>query len=244
MSVSKAIEIIKAARKAKKLRQEEVASMIAKRLGQGYSRRQYQKLEAGEFPVYKDKIVTALEEILGIKIFALIYEDKAHESDRSDLYPKKQNNSIYRPGELTYVSAAVQNEYPARFQDLSFIQNLPQIYLPGIPYYGEQYRVFEVRKDATTRYQIGDFLICNKIELNPPVQVVNFDLYTVVRQADVIMGWLTTKKDEPETFIMQIPNTNFNRQIRLPLQDIKELWHAERTINIADSAIRRFNIEI
>ncbi len=242
MSELKAVILIKAARKTKKWTQKEVAAMLRARLGR-YSTRQYQNLEAGKFLKYKREVITELEKILDIKIIELIYgNNEVNESDPELYLNDSQNNTTGRPGEFIYVPATAQNEYPTHFQDPLFIKNLPQVHLPGVAHHGEQYRVFEVKKDSMMRHHIGDFLLCSKIEFRAPAQITNYGLYTVVRQKDVIMGWLAIKSDEE--FILLNPNTNYSRQIRLFLQDIKELWCAERIIHIIEPVVRRFNIEI
>lgn len=66
--------------KARELRgytQAQMAGMLAERLGQGYSTRQYQKLEFGQFPKLKRDIVKELDNILSTNLHELIYEQKA-----------------------------------------------------------------------------------------------------------------------------------------------------------------------
>jgi transcriptional regulator with XRE-family HTH domain len=235
-------KIIKDARKEKGWTQDEVAAMLAKQLG-NYSTRHYQNLEKGKFPIYKEKVVSVVEEILDIKISELIYgNNEAHDSDPEPYLIDSQNNTTDRPGEFIYVSAIAQAEYPTRFQDSNFIKNLPLVHLPGIIYQGEQYRVFEVKKDSMMRHHIGDYLICSRIDINPPFEIINYGLHTVVHQGDVVMGWLAIKNDEQ--FVLLNPNTNYSRQILLPLKDIKELWCAERITHMLEPIIRKFNIEI
>lgn len=244
MSELNAIALIKRARKAQGWTQEGVAARLQEKLGR-YSLRQYQKLEAGEFPIYKEKVITALEEILGIKISELIYGNKAQESDAPYKYIERpQEISTYRPGEIVYVSVTAQKAYPSRFQDPTFINNLPQVRLPDITDQGEQYRVFEVKKDAAMRQFAGDFLICNRIELYPPLQIINYGLYTAVYQSKVVMGWLAIKDESDGLFVLQNLNRRHNKQILLALEDIKELWLAERIIHIIAPVARSFNIEI
>lgn len=69
-----AAEKLTEARKAKGYTQEDMAELIGKSLGQGYSARQYQKLEEGNFPKYKKEIVLSIDKILGSKLNELIYE--------------------------------------------------------------------------------------------------------------------------------------------------------------------------
>jgi transcriptional regulator with XRE-family HTH domain len=244
MSELNAVALIKKARKDKGWTQEKVAAMLNKRFSH-YSTRQYQKLEAGEFPVYKEQVITALEEILDIQISELIYGHKVQESDTPYNYTDHpQEISPYRPGEIAYVSVIAQKAYPSRFQDPTFINNLPQVRLPDVTDQGEQYRVFEVKKDSMVRQIVGDFLICNKIELYPPLHIINYGLYTVVHQSKVVMGWLAIKDAGDGLFVLQNLDRRSNKQILLTLEDIKELWLAERIIHIISPVTRSFNIEI
>lgn len=64
------------AREKSGFKQHQLAGLLAKKLKQGYTTRQYQKLEGGDFPKYKKQIVKAVDEILGSSIFALVYEQK------------------------------------------------------------------------------------------------------------------------------------------------------------------------
>ncbi len=54
------------ARKGQGFTQKQVADKVAAMLNQTYSQRQYAKLEAGNFPIYKTKILQAVLQILGI----------------------------------------------------------------------------------------------------------------------------------------------------------------------------------
>lgn len=69
-----AAKILIEAREKKGITQTEAANRLSKALNQGYSLRQYQKIEMGLFPVHKKSIVMKLEEIFGIKLYSLIYE--------------------------------------------------------------------------------------------------------------------------------------------------------------------------
>lgn len=233
MSELIAINIIKDARKSKELTQKEVATKIAERLGQSYSLRQYQKLEKGKFPKYKKEIAIALEEILEIKIRELIYNRSENNQEQTDTGLDG----------IIYVPIAAQAEYPIHFQEPLFIKNLQRVRLPGPTYQGEQYRIFEVNDDSMDPYyKQGDFLMCNRTELTPPIQITDYGLYTVVRQTDIVLRWLAVKDDE--NFVLLSLNTKLNRQALLPLKDIKELWRVTLVIRYEEPIIKKFNIEI
>jgi transcriptional regulator with XRE-family HTH domain len=74
-------ERIKEARKKKFRTQEEMAEILGKALykaglnkNNDYSARQYQKVEAGEFPVFKGGIIKEIDKILNTKFYSEIYE--------------------------------------------------------------------------------------------------------------------------------------------------------------------------
>ncbi|PZQ98503.1 MAG: hypothetical protein DI539_29355 [Flavobacterium psychrophilum] len=94
------------------------------------------------------------------------------------------------------------------------------------------------------RHLVGDFLIGNRIDLVPPLQIINYGLYIAVYKAEIVMGWLAIKSENDGLFVLQSLNRHHNKQILLSVKDIKELWHAERIIHIIEPVVRRFNIEI
>lgn len=86
------LDIIKKAREAKGWTQ----TTVAKKLELGL--RQYQNIEAGKFPKYKNEIIEKLDRILGTNVYAIIYEGKDEikneksEKGEIDEDQQKQNN--------------------------------------------------------------------------------------------------------------------------------------------------------
>lgn len=77
------------ARKKKGWTQTEMAEKLAVALDQGYSMRQYQKLEEGKFPKYKRDIVTQLDRLLGTNLFQRLYaQNIPHSANGSKKYPE------------------------------------------------------------------------------------------------------------------------------------------------------------
>jgi transcriptional regulator with XRE-family HTH domain len=68
--------ILRKARGRKRLRQEDMAIRL------GITSRQYQKYEDGTFPKYKTEHIRKIDEILGIQIYKLIYENVPVESNQ------------------------------------------------------------------------------------------------------------------------------------------------------------------
>lgn len=80
--------------------QELMSEKLAESLGQTYSHRQYQKLEAGEFPKYKTTVVEHLDKLLGTKLYELVYGSKVpHETPRQEDRPRVVNEGESKYGE-------------------------------------------------------------------------------------------------------------------------------------------------
>jgi len=67
-------DILKKAREEKRITQAEMADRIANGMKQGYSLRQYQRLEDGQFPKYKMNAIIQVDQILGTHLAAIIYD--------------------------------------------------------------------------------------------------------------------------------------------------------------------------
>ena len=87
-------EILKKARERKKLTQSDVAKKV------GITIRQYHKYESGQFPKYKSDSIQKIDELLGTKLFELIYEQNipqdAEISGQLALIIRDQNEKIIR----------------------------------------------------------------------------------------------------------------------------------------------------
>lgn len=76
------------------LTQMEMAELISKKLDQGYSLRQYSKIEKGEFPKYKKDIINAIDQILGSSFSESIYGPLTEQTDNSEMKESEHNKYV------------------------------------------------------------------------------------------------------------------------------------------------------
>jgi transcriptional regulator with XRE-family HTH domain len=236
-----AIKKIVEAREAKELTQEQLANKIAERLDQTYSRRQYQKIEAGEFPKYKKKIVTAIEQILEIQIIDLVYENEIDDSGLTKPYKNNQDSATDELDGIFYVSALAQAIYSQRCHDENYITDLPKVDLPGVDPHGDEWgdecRIFEVNGDSMhPYYEHGYFLLCKPVDLTVPLDIKVFDSHVIVRSKDILLGWLAVKDNE--NYVVQNKKKS---PFAVPIAKVKELWIVKRVLHWQDPLSKKFN---
>lgn len=217
-----------------------MAKRIADQLGQTYSCRQYQKLEAGEFPKYKKGIVAAIEEILSIKINELIYAYKVCDCDSASSHEGLIPTGL-KSDEVIYVSVVEQIEYPIRFQDSLYIKNLCRIRLFDRQYHGYSYRVFEVKDDLMEPYFVqGDWVLCQKIDPVSSLQIAEWNPYIIILKNEIILRCMAVRDEENVIAC----NVKLSQQSSLSLNTIKELWKVVYIIRWAKPVIKKFKITI
>jgi transcriptional regulator with XRE-family HTH domain len=94
-------EILKKARERKKLKQQDVADKI------GMTLRQYNKYEAGEFPKFKTDSIKAIDQLLGTKLYELIYEQKEARDESVHLTADRDKLIIEMLKEIIRLNARV-----------------------------------------------------------------------------------------------------------------------------------------
>ncbi|WP_276484844.1 helix-turn-helix domain-containing protein [Paraflavitalea pollutisoli] len=252
-NLQQAVARITEAREAKGMTQTDVAEQLATSLGQTYSLRQYQKMEAGEFPKFKKEIVRQLEQVLNVSLYELIYEPIQKPSEAFEsLFDGTVNHLAQRRKLKTeedtshdgiiYVPIAAQAGYAKSVGSQLYLHQLQQFVLPGFPYRGEQYRVFEVKGDSMEPvFKEGYHLICERIEQDAWRQIAEFYAYIIVLEQDIILKRLAFKNDDN---YVAISDNEFYKQFLLPMKDIKELWLVKRKMDWEMAPGKKYKIEI
>jgi len=252
-AVTRAVARIIEARESKGLTQSAVADQLAAALGQTYSLRQYQKMEAGEFPKFKKEVVRQLEAILDVRLYELIYEQKerthegldapaesplSHLAQRRKLKTEVNNDN----DGIIYVPIAAQAGYAKSYGSELYLHHLQKFVLPGFPYRGEKYRVFEVKGDSMEPvFKEGYHLICERVEQDGWLQIAEFYAYIIVLESDIILKRLAFKNKEN---FVAISDNEFYKQFLLPMKDIRELWLVKRKMDWEMAPGKKYRIEI
>lgn len=239
------------AREALELTQTQAATQLGKLLEQPYSLRQYQKLEAGEFPKFKREIVRQLETLLNIHIYDLVYEQKdtlvvgervVQLNSRVDRLKRKTEADPDNDG-ILYVPIAAQAGYSNRYNDPVYLQNLERLNMPGFPYRGDRYRAFDVKGDSMEpTYKEGYHLIAEKIEHDQWYQIANYYIYVIVLESDILVKRLFKKSEQQ--FVAISDNHEFYPQFLIDVKDIRELWLVKRKIDWEMAPPQKFDITV
>lgn len=151
--------------------------------------------------------------------------------------PEPENEGI------VYVPIAAQAGYSTRYHDPLYLHNLEKTNLPGFPYKGERYRVFDVKGDSMEpTYKEGYHLVCERIEQDQWYQIANFYIYVIVLENDILVKRLYKK--DPETFVAISDNEEFYPQFLIMVKDVKELWLVKRKIDWEMAPPKKFEIKL
>ncbi|WP_315816848.1 S24 family peptidase [Paraflavitalea speifideaquila] len=138
--------------------------------------------------------------------------------------PEPENEGI------VYVPIPAQAGYSTRYHDPLYLHHLEKTHLPGFPYKGERYRVFDVKGDSMEpTYKEGYHLVCERIEQDQWYQIANWYIYVIVLENDILVKRLYKK--DPETLVAISDNEEFYPQFLIMVKDVKELWLVKRKID-------------
>ena len=142
---------------------------------------------------------------------------------------------------VKYVPISAQAGYA--HSDASFQNRLERFVIPGFPFKGEQFCFFEVKGDSMEpEYKEGDILICEKVDLKPPLQIAEYYPYIIVFQTDIILRRLAIKGTDQ--YVAHSEHKEFYRQSLVQRKDIKELWQVKRKMQWELPVGKKFKIEI
>ncbi|WP_315821447.1 S24 family peptidase [Paraflavitalea speifideaquila] len=198
-------------------------------------------------------MVKQLESLLNISIYELIYELNNPRYEGLDallegpvnhqaLRRKRKMEEDYENDGIIYVPIAAQAGYAKSYGSQLFLHHLQKFVLPGFPYRGEKYRVFEVKGDSMEPvFKEGYHLICERIEQEGWLQIAQFYAYIIVLESDIILKRLAFKDDAN---YVAISDNEFYKQFLLPMNDIKELWLVKRKMDWEMAPGKKYKIEI
>lgn len=230
-------EKIKRARILADLTEEEMAEKL------GIKRSTYQYWEKKTPSLDKIKQVA---EVLGLPDDYFFISDDEGDTVNNDFIKRRQklklHDSLASDGVL-FVPVSAKAGYLTHISDQIYLNQLEKVYLPGFPYRGERYRIFEVEGDSMepTLAQ-GYFIVAERVEQEAWHQVANYYIYIIVMENDILIKRLF-KKDE-KTYVVISDNEEFYPQFLLPASDIKELWVVKRKIDWNMPPPKRFEIKV
>lgn len=144
---------------------------------------------------------------------------------------------------LIYVPIAAQAGYSRHFMDNIYLNQLDRLFIPGLPYKGDNYRYFDVEGDSMEpTMQEGMQVIAEKVEKENWVHIRNYYVYVVVFIDRIAIKRLF-KKDE-RSIVLISDNEALYQQELANIEEIKELWLVKRKIDWNIMPPKQFEIKL
>jgi len=144
---------------------------------------------------------------------------------------------------LIYVPIAAQAGYSKNFQDPVFIDQLERLFVPGLPYKGDDYRYFEVEGDSMyPTLEEGMQVIGQLIPQEYWQDISNFYIHVIVKDTQILIKRLFKK--DANTFVMISDNEEMYPQEKINIEDVKELWLVKRKLDWRMTPPKHFNITV
>ncbi|MEX6691217.1 S24 family peptidase [Danxiaibacter flavus] len=186
-----------------------------------------------------------------VKLLNFIKTSDSDETPKTDDLETADQKSIRKPKietnpeleGITYVPIGAQAGYSKHYFNPVFVKSLQKIYIPGMPYRGDKYRIFEVDGESMEpTLKHGYHVLGELVEKDSYAQVPNYYVYVIVTEDRVMLKRLYRKSDSE--FVAISDNEEFFPQFGLHMGDIRELWLVKRKMDWEMAPPKKFEIHI
>lgn len=247
-------DILKKAREGKRITQAEMAVRIARGLNQGYSLRQYQRLEDGQFPKYKMNAILQVDQILGTNLAVIIYDKNVRSETDGDytqainaeseyLKQRRAQKNASQPYMVPLVPMKAVAGYVKSYDQIEFLDTLEKYSLPpGVSPIGAIWQYFEISGDSMEpTYQSGDVVLASQVPFDDWQHIRNFYVYIILTEKDLwIKHVYAESRDE---WILISENDSDYKPFVVKVADIRELWVMRRHIKKEVKREKKFDID-
>jgi phage repressor protein C with HTH and peptisase S24 domain len=248
-------DILKKAREERRITQAEMADRIAQGLNQGYSLRQYQRLEDGQFPKYKMNAIIQADQILGTNLTAIIYDKNVHTNADEQPYQKRSGiesdylkkrraqKNTSQPYMVPLVPMKAIAGYVKSYDQIEFLDTLEKYSLPpGVSPVGAVWQYFEIAGDSMEpTFQSSDIVLASQVPFDDWIHIRNFYVYIILTEKDLwIKHVYAESRDE---WILISENESAYKPFVVKVADIRELWVMRRHIKKEMKREKEFDID-
>lgn len=153
--------------------------------------------------------------------------------------PKTETNTE-KEG-IIFVPISAQAGYTQAFTDPVYLNQLERVYMPGFPYRGEKFRIFEVAGDSMEpTLKEGYYVVGEKVEHDYWNTIADFYIYVIITEDRCIVKRLVKKG----TDFVAISDNEFHPQFILKSEEIKEIWNVKRKIDWEMPPPKRFEVTV
>ncbi|MDI3319961.1 LexA family transcriptional regulator [Pinibacter soli] len=242
-------------KKLKELREAAGESQAALAEVLGMNMRQIQRYEGGSIP--KTDVLTLLSKHYNYDFFSFFNGD----IDLIVAFPKELTSGSYSMSSytkqrlqeklkhnlendgITYVPIAAKAGYLGRFLDPIYLNQLERIFIPGFPYRGPRYRIFDIEGDSMEpTLKEGYHCVSERVDQENWHSIADFYIYVIVLENDIIIKRLFKKSKEE--FVVISDNDEFYPQYKMNISDIKELWRVKKKMDWNMPPPKKFEINV
>lgn len=145
---------------------------------------------------------------------------------------------------LIYVPIAAQAGYAKHFTSQIFISDLERLYIPGLPYKGDEYRYFEVEGDSMEpTIKAGMQVIGQRIPPEYWKDLQDYYIHVIVTNSQVMIKRLMRLNDGKRLVAIS-DNEEMYPQFDIQISTIKELWVVKRLLDWRMPPPKKFEITI
>ena len=142
---------------------------------------------------------------------------------------------------VLFVPIAAQAGYTQHFHETLFLSQLERVYIPGFPYRGDSYRIFEVAGDSMEpTLKEGYFIVGEKVESDHWHTIADFYIYAIVTEDRCMVKRLVKRNGD----FVAISDNEFHPQFVLKAVEVKELWYVKRKIDWEMPPPKRFEVTV
>lgn len=145
---------------------------------------------------------------------------------------------------IDFIDIAAQAGYPKKITDPMFKSSLKKIFIPGMPYRGEDYRIWEVEGNSMEpTFKEGYHLLSEKVEPQFWMRPKQYHAYVIVTEEDVLLKRIAISKTKPDHYVLHSDNELYP-EFLFPIELVKELWFVRRKMDWEMAPPKKFDSEL
>lgn len=142
---------------------------------------------------------------------------------------------------ITFIPISAQAGYSKRTLDPIFNESLEKLYIPGFPYRGDRFRIWEVEGNSMEpTFKEGFYVLTEKVE--DWKHLKDWYAYVIVTVDSVLLKRVHPKNKNE--WLLASDNEELYPQFLLPISEVKELWFVKRKMDWEMAPPKRFEIKV
>ena len=144
---------------------------------------------------------------------------------------------------ILYVPIAAQAGYAVHFTNPTFVNQLERVYIPGFPYRGERFAMFEVKGESMIpTLKDGFKVVSERVDPDQWNTTPDYHIHVIVTEDQCMVKRIFKKNSEEWVLISD--NEEFYKQVLLPTSKIRQVWFVHRKMDWELSPPKMFEIKV